>query len=33
MRGELKVLWPEAVVLHFEVLSWYLFGGTKENHK
>jgi hypothetical protein len=33
MNAELERIWNEAVMAHFQVLSWYSPGGNEENHK
>jgi hypothetical protein len=32
MNNELEGIWKEAVVALFKLLSWHLFGMTKEKH-
>jgi hypothetical protein len=31
MNDELEIIWKEAVMAYFEVLSWHFLGGTEEN--
>jgi hypothetical protein len=33
VNDELEKIWKEAVMTKFKVLSWYLPGGSEENHK
>jgi hypothetical protein len=33
MNDELEKIWKEAVMTYFQVLSWNLSVGSKENHE
>jgi hypothetical protein len=33
MKNDLERMWKVVAMVNFKILSWYLCGGTQENHK